>query len=181
MTPEFSRPIRIDTLGGEARSLAVEAGEAERVDLARRFGLVAIDRLAAEAALTRSGDAVIAAGRLTAEVTQSCVATGEPVPERVEQSFRIEFRPPPEGGSAEEEIELSESELDIVFYEGGSLDLGEAVAETLSLNLDPYPRCPEAEAALREAGVKSEEEARAESSPFAALAALKGGNVPPRA
>ena len=52
--------------------------------------------------------------------------------------------------------------------------LGEAVAQTLLLGLDPYPRSPAAEAALRDAGVKSEEEARAESSPFAALAALKG-------
>jgi uncharacterized metal-binding protein YceD (DUF177 family) len=181
MTPEFSRTVQIDTLGGAPRSLAVEADEAERAALAERFGLLAIERLAAEAALTRGGETVIAAGRLEADVTQSCVATGEPVPERVEHSFRIEFRPPPEGGAAEEEIELSESELDIVFYEGGSVDLGEAVAETLSLNLDPYPRCAEAEAALREAGVKSEEEARAESSPFAVLAALKGGDVPPRA
>jgi uncharacterized metal-binding protein YceD (DUF177 family) len=174
MTPEFSRPIRIDTLGGTGRSVAVEAEEAERAALATRFGLVAVDRLAAEAHLTRSGETVVAAGRLSAEVTQSCVATGEPVPQSVEESFRIEFRPPSEAPAADDEIELSENELDIVFYEGGAVDLGEAVAETLSLNLDPYPRCAEAEAALREAGVKSEEEARAESSPFAALAALKG-------
>ena len=43
-------------------------------------------------------------------------------------------------------------------------------ADTLALSLDPYPRSPNAEAALKDAGVLSEEEA----SPFAALAALKG-------
>jgi uncharacterized metal-binding protein YceD (DUF177 family) len=174
MTPEFSRPVRIDTLGDAPRSLSVEADEAERAALAERFGLLSIEALTAEAGLARSGDSVLAAGSLRARVTQSCVATGEPVKAKVEESFRIEFRPPPPGLGPEVEIELSESELDVTFYEGGAVDLGEAVAETLSLNLDPYARCPAAEQALREAGVKSEEEARAESSPFAALKGLAG-------
>jgi len=175
MTPEFSRPVRLDTLGAAPRVLSVEAGEAERTALAERFGLVSIERLTAEAALTRNGDNVAASGRLQAAVTQSCVATGEPVAAEIEEAFRIEFRPPPEGlGGGDDEIELSEGELDVTFYDGGSVDLGEAVAETLSLNLDPYPRCPAAEQALREAGVKTEEEARAEASPFAVLKGLAG-------
>ncbi|HEY0411792.1 MAG TPA: DUF177 domain-containing protein [Allosphingosinicella sp.] len=174
MTAEFSRPVRADTIGAEARSLAIEADAAERSALARRFGLMSIERLAAEAALSRHGETVTAAGALSAAVTQSCVATGEPVEEVVDEPFRIEFRPHPPGSGVDEEVELAESELDVVFYDGESIDVGEAVAETLSLALNPYPRSPSAEAALREAGVKSEEEARAESSPFAALAALKG-------
>ncbi|MBV8686034.1 MAG: DUF177 domain-containing protein [Alphaproteobacteria bacterium] len=173
MTPEFSRPLRLDTLAAEPRSLSIEADEAERAALAQRFGLVSVDSLAAEAALVRHGDAVTATGRLEARVTQSCVATAEPVPQAVSSAFRIEFRPPPQGQSGEEEVELSESELDVVFYDGAAIDLGEAVAETLSLNLDPYPRAPGADAALREAGVRTEEEAKAESNPFAALAGLR--------
>ena len=173
MTPEFSRPFRIDTLGGSPRQVSIGADAAEREALARRFGLVAIGSLVAEAGLTRTGDAVVAEGTAAAAVTQSCIATGEPVEAQVEEEFRIEFRPHPERVSAEEEIELSGSELDVVFYDGGAIDLGEAVAETVSLALNPYPRSLAAEAALKEAGVKSEEEARAESSPFAALAGLK--------
>jgi uncharacterized metal-binding protein YceD (DUF177 family) len=123
--------------------------------------------------LSRRGEAVVAEGTLRARVTQSCIATADPVEAKIEEAFRIEFRPPPDG-RAEEEIELGEDELDVVFYEGGAIDLGEAVAQTLALSLDPYPRSPAAEAALREAGVKSEEEARAESSPFARLRGLKG-------
>jgi uncharacterized metal-binding protein YceD (DUF177 family) len=171
--PEFSRPVRLDSLGGQARHVEIAADEAERAALARRFALVSIERLSAQASLTRNGDLVSAEGTLSAAVTQSCVATGEPVEERVEEAFRIDFRPHPESGSADEEIELSEPELDVVFYDGPSIDLGEAVAESLSLSLNPYPRSPAAEAALKAAGVKSEEEAKAESSPFAALAALK--------
>jgi uncharacterized metal-binding protein YceD (DUF177 family) len=87
----------------------------------------------------------------------------------VDEEFRIVFRPQPHSGRADEEIELSQGELDVVFYSGASIDLGEAVAETLSLSLPPYPRAPDAEAALKDAGVKTE----AEAGPFAALAALK--------
>ncbi len=170
---EFSRHYRLDSLSAEPLRVEIEAGPDELEGLARRFGLVAIGSLAAEAELRRSGDCATAVGSLRARVTQSCVASAEPVEAEVAEDFRVDFRPLPADGRPEEEIELGEGELDVAFHEGGALDLGEAVAQTLLLGLDPYPRSPAAEAALREAGVKSEEEARVESSPFAALAALK--------
>jgi uncharacterized metal-binding protein YceD (DUF177 family) len=173
VTPEFSRPIRIDSLGPGPRRVEICADEAERAALAARFGLVAVKSLAAEAEVCRDGDTVIAQGKLRSAVVQSCVATGEPVPEAVEEAFRIEFRPAPAAGTPDEEVELAEGELDVVFYDGAAVDLGDAVAETLLLALDPYPRSPAAETALREAGVKSEEEAKAEASPFAVLKGLK--------
>ena len=102
-------------------------------------------------------------------MTQSCVASGEPVEAEIDEPFALVFRPGPEAGRPDEEVELSEAELDVTFYDGASLDLGEAVAETLALALDPYPRAPAAEQALKTAGVKSEEEA----GPFGGLAALR--------
>lgn len=168
---EFSRLCRIDDLSEAARAVSLEADPQEREALAKRFDLQAIGRLSAEASLARTSGRIVASGRLEAEVVQSCVATGEAVPAAVDEPFTIEFRPQPE--TAGDEVELSETELDVVFYTGGAVDLGEAVAETLALSLDPFPRSPAAEEALREAGVKSEDQAQAEASPFAALAALK--------
>ena len=135
------------------RTLAIEADEAERAALARRFGLVAIDRLTAEAALTRQGDTVIAAGESEraghpALRRQRRAGRG---PRRRRRSTSI-FRPAARSGRPEEEIELSEGELDVVFYDGAAIDLGEAVAETLSLSLDPYPRAPDAERRSRPPG-----------------------------
>jgi uncharacterized metal-binding protein YceD (DUF177 family) len=173
---EFSRPVRIDTLGSAPRAISLGANQAERAALATRFGLIELIHLSAEAEVRRQGEAVHASGRLRAEVTQSCVATGVPVPEQVEEHFDVEFRPQPVAGPGEEEIELSESELDIIFYEGSAVDLGEAVAESLSLALNPYPRSSDAEAALREAGVKSEEEAKAPGA-LAGLKDLLGGKT----
>ncbi len=171
--PEFSRTVRVDTVAGQPRSLSIGANEDERAALSKRFGLIDIERLSAEAELRRSGDEVRATGTLSAAVVQSCVATGEPVPAEVREDFSIVFRPHPEV-AAEEEIELSQGELDVVFYDGANVDIGEAVAETLSLSLEPYPRSTDADSALREAGVVSEEDA-APAGPLAGLKDLLAG------
>lgn len=168
MTPEFSRTFRLDELGGAPRAVTIEADEAERVALAARFGLIGIDRLAARAEITREDMTVIATGRLDAEVTQACVASGDPVPATIGADFALRFVPERAEVSAEE-VELEESDLDEIGYEGGAIDLGEAVAQTLALALDPFPRAPGADERLRAAGVIGEEEA----GPFAALKALK--------
>ena len=172
MMPEFSRPVRVDTLGSAPRALSIEANDEECAGLADRLDLQAIDRLAAELTIARNGETITAEGTLKAEVTQSCVASGEPVPATIDEPFTILFRPQRTGSHADEEIELSEGEMDVVFYDGGAVDVGEAVAESLSLALPSYPRAAGAEAALREAGVRSEEDdaaERAERSPFAML------------
>ena len=53
----------------------------------------------------------------------------------------------------DEEVELVESDCDVVFHDGSAIDLGSAIADTLALGLDPYPRSAGAEAELKEAGV----------------------------
>lgn len=171
MTPEFSRPHRLDQIGAGESNIAVEASAEERAALARRFGLPAIASLRADYGLRRDAAGVVARGHLSAQVTQACVVTDDPVPARVDEDFAIRFLPEPDGTPGQEEVELSEDACDTVFYTGGAIDLGEAAAETLALALDPFPRSPAAAEVLREAGVVSEEEAQ----PYNALAeALKG-------
>ena len=145
------------------------AGEEECAAIARRLCLPGIERLEAHAALERDGDTVRAAGRIKAALEQSCVATGEPVPAHVDEPFDLTFLPEPRG-RPDEEVELGANELDVIFHDGAAIDLGPAIADTLALALDPFPRGPNADAALKAAGVLSEEQA----GPFAALAKLKG-------
>jgi uncharacterized metal-binding protein YceD (DUF177 family) len=165
--PEFSRPERIDTIGERARTVAIAANEAERAAIAERFGLLSVDALSAELTLRREAAGIAARGRVTAEVVQACVVTDEPVPARIDEDVALLFVL--EAVEADEEIELSAEDLDVVPYAGGTIDLGEAAAETMALALDPFPRAPGAEAALRDAGVLTEEEAK----PAGALAGLK--------
>jgi uncharacterized metal-binding protein YceD (DUF177 family) len=168
---EFARPVSLDTIGEVARTVAIAAEPAERAALAVRFTLESLDRLEAKIAIRREGEIVHAAGRLRADLVQACVVTGDPLPVSLDQPFVLRFVH--EDALAEqEEVELAEEDCDTLAYAGGTVDLGEAVAETMALALDPFPRGPNADAALREAGVKSEEEASAEASPFAALKGL---------
>ena len=165
--PEFSRPVRDDTIGGEPRTIEIEADAGERTALAARFELVAIDRLSARFTIRRDAQGVIADGHVEAIVTQACSVTGDPLPASVDEPVALRFVAGSEGG--EDEIELADGDLDVIPYDAGAIDLGEVAAETMALTLDPFPRGPGAEAALKAAGVISEEEAR----PLGALAGLK--------
>jgi len=168
MTPEFSRLVRIDEVGEAPRTIPIAADAEEREALARRFALVAIGRLEAGAEVHRSGKTLFVEGRLQADVTQTCVATGEPLPATLDMPFVLRFVPE-DSIEASEEMELSESDCDTLTYAGGALDLGEAAAETLALSLDPFPRSAHADDALKAAGVVDETEV----GPFAMLKALK--------
>lgn len=165
---DFKHRLPLDRIrDGERVDLV--ASDEECAAIAKRLGLLSLDRLEAHAALECKGDQVRARGRIKAALAQSCVVSGEPVPARVDESFELLFLPEPPR-QAEEEVELGAEELDVVFHDGAGIELGTAIADTLALALDPYPRGANADAALKAAGVLSEGEA----GPFAALAKLKG-------
>ncbi|QLC25583.1 DUF177 domain-containing protein [Parasphingopyxis algicola] len=168
VNPEFSRRIAIDTIGAGAATHEIEADANERAALAERFDLQALPTLSARAEIRREGADIFARGEVYADVTQRCVVTGEPVTDRIEADFDLRFVPEdlPVGA---EEIELSADECETMIYTDGAIDLGEAAAQTMALALDPFPRSANAEAALRAAGVISEEEA----GPFGTLKALR--------
>ena len=168
MREDFGHRIAIDSIRSGDR-VDLIANPREREAIAGRLGLVSLECLKAHAMLERNGPEVRAKGRIQASLQQSCIATGDPVPEHVDEAFELLFLPEPQGDRPEAEIELSEQECDIVFYEGGAIDLGTALADTLALAMNPYPRSAGADATLKEAGVLGESEA----GPFAALAKLK--------
>lgn len=168
MTDRFAHHLRLDEIR-DGQRIDLVADEAERRSIAERLDIGRIDRLDAHATLSRTGSVVLAEGRLAARLEQSCVVTGEPVAAHVDEPFALLFTPAPQDAQPDEEIELGSEDCDVVFYDGGAIDLGSAIADTLALSIDPYPRSASADAALKEVGVLTEEEA----SPFAALAALK--------
>ena len=167
MTDRFAHQLKLDQIRDGER-LDLIADESERAATARRLGLESIDRLEAHVTLSKSGDTVRAEGRLGASLKQSCVVTGEPIAAHVDEPFELIFVPEPPA-NPDEEIELGQSDCDTVFHDGAAIDLGGAIADTLALGLDPYPRSASADAALKEAGIMTEEQA----SPFAALAKLR--------
>jgi uncharacterized metal-binding protein YceD (DUF177 family) len=171
MTDRFAHQLRLDQIRDGER-MDLNADEAERRAIAERLGLLALDRLDAHVTLSRTGERVRARGRLVARADQSCVVTGERVAAHIDEPFDLMFMAEPTEARPDEEIELGSSDCEVVFHDGSAIDLGGAIADTLALSLDPYPRSAGADAALKEAGVLSE----AEASPFAVLAKLKKGD-----
>ncbi len=167
MTPEFSRPERLDTIGERDRSVDIVATEEERRKLAARFAVLSVDMLEARFTIRRDSAGIVAQGHVTARVMQACSVTDEPLPAKVDEPVALRFVD--NFGTVDGEIELSDDALDTVPIDGGVIDLGEAAAETLALALDPFPRGPNAAAALRAAGVISEDEYQ----PVNAFAGLK--------
>jgi uncharacterized metal-binding protein YceD (DUF177 family) len=167
--PEFSRVIEVEGLGDAPAVFPLEANATERAALARRFGLPAIGSLKAKLRLQRvhGGTALRLTGRLEADVTQSCVVTLEPVENRVEEEFTILYAADAPTEAIETDTDSDESWAEPLPH--GGLDIGEVVAQHLSLALDPYPR--RADAAVE--GRWAEGEAPTKESPFAALAKLK--------
>ena len=168
MSDRFAHQLRLEQIRDGER-LELVADEAERNAIARRLGLQSLERLEAHVTLSRTGETVRATGRLGAMLEQSCAITNEPVPAHVDEPFELLFVPEPPVAGPDDEIELGRSDLDVVFHDGKEIDLGTSIADTLALSLDPYPRSAGADAALKEAGVMTEEQA----SPFAVLAKLR--------
>lgn len=163
--PEFPHVIDLRYL--EEKPLELIPDAAQRAALARRFSLVSIHAMQANLTLVRDGQAVVAKGRLRAQVVQSCAVSAEDLPTSIDEPLHLRFLPE-SALEAQEEQELSAEDCDEIFYEGTSFDLGEAVAQSLALAIDPFAVGPEAEK-VRASGLLGAEN----TSPFAALAALK--------
>jgi uncharacterized metal-binding protein YceD (DUF177 family) len=164
---EFARTYDPRLLPGAEQVLT--ASTEECAALARRFDLVRIDRLEARIMLDKDGVATTAVGRLLADIVQSCAVSGEDLPVSIDEPVSLRFVPEGAPSAPDEEIELEADELDEMAYAGSQFDLGEALAQTLALAIDPYAEGPNAEAARKAAGLNEPEA----SGPFAALAALK--------
>lgn len=157
---EFSRPVPLGRIGAAPFHQEIAATPTERAALAARFGLLTLDRLAAEVSLARQGnDTILLQARFEAAFTQECVVSLEPVAGTAAESFSLCYGPP--------EAEPAAADPDAPAFEplaGDSIDIGEAVAQEFSLALPAFPRDPEA--------VVETEAERGEDGPFAALARL---------
>lgn len=163
-TPELSRIVDLRQCDG--REFDITARPEECAALAERFSLVRIDALKATLLLRRDGDTVHATGSFEARWVQTCAVSAEDLPVAVCEPLALRFVPAREHQPAEEDLEIDSDDPDEIEYSGTQIDLGEAVAQSLALAIDPFATGP--------AATEARERLRGESdSPFAALAALK--------
>ena len=161
---EFSRAV--DIRQAQGRDMHLTASETERAALARRFDLVRVDNLEAKLFLTVRDRVVEATGTLSADYVQSCAVSAEDLPVSVEEPLAFRFVPTRQNHAPDEELEIDAEDCDEIDYAGSTIDLGEAVAQSLGLAIDPYATGSEAE----EARARLRDE---DAGPFAALKGLK--------
>lgn len=190
--PVLLDPVPLERIGAKVITLSFEAGAAERAALAERFGLLELPAFAAEATLRRRKDTgwIELKGRLHATVVQECVVTLEPVVNTVEGDIDELFddSAAQRTGDRRDANERIEVDLDPVADEpepldAETLDVGEIIAQVLSLSIEPYPRAPgvtDGDGAHGTAAAGQDGRESGEPSPFAALALLKDRDVKKR-
>lgn len=162
--PEFSRLVPLRQIGGKSFLQQIEATPEERDKLSSRFDLVALHRLVAEVELRRqSAEMILLEAQFEAEFEQCCAITLEPVRGTVSDRFSLIFGPAPEENA---ELVLSGEEPAFEPLHGDAIDIGEAVAQELSLALPVFPRDPDA--VIDDVGAGQSFE-----GPFASLARLR--------
>lgn len=149
----------------------LEADAAVRARIAKQLGLVAVDRLQADLALSGWFDGLRIEGDWSADIVQTCGLSAEDFPVSLSGTFDVRAVPlssPHASQDAEPEIEIDlEADDPPDVLESDVVDLGGYVVEHLALEIDPFPRKPGAEfQPPKETG---------ELSPFAVLKALKTG------
>ncbi len=180
-TPEFSRPVEIDKIGKGGLTEDIIAEPEELAALAERMKLPAIRELKAhlELAPWKKGR-IRVRGRFSAVIDQECVRTLDVFTSEIGESVeRIYIKP--EFVTAGEMKESSDFDADAPdapdVIVDDVIDIGELVAESLALALDPWPKKPGTTYVDYHSGEETEEkEGDGRRSPFAALEKLRKGN-----
>ena len=165
--PPWSVPVpAAEAARGIDMPLAADADARARI--AAAFGVEALESFAAQARLDPWLDGVRLKADWTARVVYACGLTLEPFP--ADLAGRVDLRLLPEGSP-----HAPDPDADVLgdpdapdppeTYAGDRIDVGDLLAQHLSVELDPFPRKPGAQFAP-----PPEPD---EPSPFAALAALR--------
>jgi uncharacterized metal-binding protein YceD (DUF177 family) len=176
---EIERIVDLDRVGPRGVALEIAPTESERAALAKRFGFLGLPVFSARLMVERRlGEQVVVEGRLRGRIVQACILTLDPVIQELDEGFKLVFQADladerdPESGEALVSAQADAPEP----LSGSLLDVGEIVAEQLSLAADAYPRLPgvKLEDVLpkpRGRGKPTSVEQR--RHPFAGLAALR--------
>jgi len=166
-------------MGPKGTALEIVTSDAERAALAKRFGFLDLPAFSARVTVDRRpGGQIVVEGRLRGRIVQACVLSLEPVVQELDDAFRLVFSETladdrdPESGEAVLSAQADAPEP----LSGNMLDVGEIVAEQLSLTAEPYPRRPgvnldDVLPILRGGSRRGPPEQR--RHPFAGLAALR--------
>lgn len=178
---EWSEWIDTEKLDEKGAAYTIEADDDARAALARRLSVDGISALSANLSVQpASGGAFEVSGRLSAKIAQTCVVSGDPIETVLDEAVEGWFadrekmlsfakaRQERDTKKGHVEVEMIDERDDPEEMVNGHIDLGELVAQHLSLTINPYPH---KEGVSYDAG--DEQPLKRADNPFDALKALK--------
>ena len=146
--PEFSFLVNCNKLQDTGKNFEIEASYQECRALAKRFDLLRLDRLKLKACVSRqSAEVVKLKCSFNADYMQKCVVSLKPLKKNIDCTFERIYSSSivdffcDDSEPQEEYIQKLEDFQDPPDpITDGYFNLGESVAEQLSLEIDPFPR-----------------------------------------
>ena len=177
MQSDLSLALKASELDRDPVKYQLEASDEERAAIVERFGLVSLDYLKADVSIKAKdhGQGVFVSGQVQSKLGQRCIVSLEAVDEVIDEPFELLLVDPELANRMDEDesyLDPDAPEYDAL--EGDEVHVGEIVAQTLSILMNPYPRADGAEVeAPKSAHVSLNEPELEKPNPFAALSKLK--------
>lgn len=178
----LTHPVNVTRLPTKGLNVKIEPDEEIRAKLAAQCNVLSISEFSAQLNVKSwHKDGVRVSGSLNASLIQSCIITLDPVAEHINAQIDAVFVPTssklakPRINAETREL-IIEAEGDDVpeLFELPNLDVGAVVAEFFALELNPYPKSPDADvsnAALDPQDDNAQPDVK--ENPFAALAKIR--------
>lgn len=176
-TLAFTLPA--DEIEKEPRAYSVRATSDELKAVAERFGLLAAESLEADITVQAKGHdgnaGIFIAGEVRAKVIQKCIVSLDPVPETISTPLELLLVSP----EVADKMDADENYLDADApeydaLEGPDVAVGDIVAQTVAVSMNPYPRAENAVADTgNNAHVSIDAPEIERENPFSVLSGLK--------
>ncbi|MFC3051158.1 YceD family protein [Kordiimonas pumila] len=144
--------VQKNTIGRDPLSYKVTATSEQLKTLAERFDLVSVSFLDAAVTVKAVGDKdrILVTGTVKTALVQRCIVSLQDVPEQLDVPFTLLLVDPETADQMDaDETYLDDDAPDYDSFDGDRVEVGEIVAQTVAVSMNPYPR---ADAAVPDLG-----------------------------
>ncbi len=149
---EWSVIVRVDDVPSNGKAMELAPNQGEKKALAGRLNILELQELKAKVQLNRQAAHILhVKGKFDAKIKQACVVTLEPIETVIKDEFEAWFADEKQAISfkkAQHEAQTKKELLDLPILdeseapepmENGEIDVGDIIAQFLSLAIPPYP------------------------------------------
>ena len=179
---KFSKLLPVDKITVATSSYNITASADDCISITERLEVLSVQKFEARLKVKKVPElkAILIEGRVKAKVEQACTLSGQPISEKINETFQSYFVASAENLEKLEQNDPAFLDEDVEVIEGDNIDVAELVTQYLSLFLNPYPRKTDLDiSSLNKKGLtlkteeEMEEDMRKAKNPFQQLKSLK--------